>query len=142
MSYDEKDEHGNFKPVVGSITQLTGPATNGLGQPFTIKDSGKRQELSNGMVRDVTEGKIDYTLIRDGVLFKRWAEHLTKGANKYGKRNWLKGNTSVELLRFKESAARHFEEWMAGNRDEDHASATLFNLDGYERLWAQGVREE
>lgn len=101
---------------------------------FEIKDSGKRAEFKGGMVRDVADDKIDWTLIRDGVMFKRWAIHLTNGAKKYAKRNWLLASGQEELDRFRESAARHFEQWLNGEADEDHASAVYFNINGYETL--------
>lgn len=37
-----------------------------------------------------------------------------------------------EMERFRESAARHFFQWMRGDTDEDHAAAVVFNLNGYE----------
>lgn len=101
-------------------------------EQFIIKDSGKREQFESGMVRDTTEGKTDYTLVLDGPLFQRLAEHLTKGAKKYNKRNWMKACGEAELARFKESAFRHFLQWYRGDTDEDHFSATVFNLNGYE----------
>lgn len=103
-------------------------------QDFVIKDSGKRKEFASGMVRDVTTDKIDWTLALDGPMFKRYAIHLTKGAIKYAKRNWLKANSAEELEHAKESATRHFMQWLAGDTDEDHASALIFNLNAVERL--------
>lgn len=103
---------------------------------FVVKDSGKRQEFTSGMVRDVTEGKTDYTLVFDGPMLERWAEHLTKGAVKYEARNWLKASGAAELTRFRESAARHFVQWMKGDVDEDHAAGCYFNINGYEHLLA------
>ncbi len=97
-----------------------------------IKDSGKRQQFKSGMVRDITEGKIDYLLIRDGPMFERWAIHLTEGAKKYAKRNWMLASGKEELERFKESAARHFEKWLNDITDEDHASAVFFNINAFE----------
>ena len=88
----------------------------------------------SGMVRDITEGKTDYTLIMDGPMFDRWAVHLTKGAKKYAKRNWMKANGDAEYERFKESALRHFIQWFRGERDEDHAAAVFFNINGAEYL--------
>ena len=99
---------------------------------FKIKDSGERKKFDSGMVRDITEGKIDYSLIRDGVMFKRWASHITKGAIKYAKRNWMKASGEEEYERFKESACRHFEQWLNGDIDEDHAAAVFFNINGAE----------
>lgn len=101
---------------------------------FKIKDSGQRVKFTAGMVRDVTEGKINYLLLRDGPMFKRWAQHLTNGAKKYSKRNWMKASGDEEMDRFKESAARHMEQWLAGETDEDHASAVMFNINGYEYI--------
>ena len=99
---------------------------------FIVKDSGKRQEFSGGMVRDTTEGKTDYSLVLDGPMFDRWAIHLTKGAVKYAKRNWMKAAGQEELDRFRESALRHFIQWFRGDVDEDHASAVFFNINGAE----------
>lgn len=97
---------------------------------FEIKDSGQRQQFESGMRRDVTEGKTDYSLVLDGPLFERWAVHLTKGAQKYDKRNWMKAAGQEELDRFRESALRHFIAWFRGDTDEDHASACVFNING------------
>lgn len=97
---------------------------------FAIKDSGKREQFAGGMQRDVTEGKTDYSLVLDGPMFDRWAEHLTKGAAKYDKRNWMKAAGDAERERFKESALRHFLQWYRGETDEDHASAVFFNING------------
>lgn len=99
---------------------------------FVIKDSGKRLKFKGGMVRDISNDKIDYSLIRDGVMFKRWAIHLTSAAKKYSKRNWMLAKGQEEYERFKESACRHFEQWLNGEVDEDHASAVFFNINGAE----------
>lgn len=99
---------------------------------FTVKDSGDRQQFASGMVRDVTEGKVDYTLCLDGPMFKRLGAHLTKGAKKYAKRNWMQANGTKELERFRESALRHFLQWLDGDIDEDHAAAVFFNINGAE----------
>jgi hypothetical protein len=99
---------------------------------FTIKDSGVRTEYKSGMVRDVTTDKIDYSLALDGPMFKRFAKHLTLGAKKYKKRNWMLANGEEELERFRESALRHFLQWFSGDVDEDHASATYFNINAAE----------
>ena len=101
---------------------------------FTIKDSGVREEYDGGMVRDTSDGKIDFSLVYDGPMFKRWAAHLTKGAKKYDKRNWMKASGEKELSRYYESAARHFYQWMTGEVDEDHASAVMFNINSAEYL--------
>jgi hypothetical protein len=99
---------------------------------FEIKDSGQRQEFASGMVRDTATDKTDYTLTMDGPMFKRWATHLTNGAKKYTKRNWMKADGEAESTRFKESALRHFLQWYWAENDEDHAAAVYFNINGYE----------
>lgn len=99
---------------------------------FTIKDSGERMQFDSGMVRDVTTDKTNVALVYDGPMFWRWAVHLTKGALKYSKRNWMKANGEKEYERFRESAARHFQQWYRGDKDEDHAAAVFFNINGAE----------
>lgn len=105
---------------------------------FAVKDSGQRQQFDSGMVRDVTEGKTDYALVLDGPMFDRWAAHLTKGAEKYAKRNWMLASGDAELQRFKESAFRHFLQWYRGETDEDHGAAVFFNINGAEHVQAKG----
>lgn len=117
------------------------PARNPAHPTFTTKDSGQRQSLANGMVRDVTDDKIDWTLILDGPLLERYAQLLSRGAKKYGKRNWTLSfsappgpERAATLERFRESAMRHFVQWVRGDLDEDHAAAVVFNLNGYEAM--------
>lgn len=99
---------------------------------FSIKDSGERAQFESGMVRDTADDKIDYTLVLDGPMFERWAVHLTKGAKKYAKRNWMKANDEAEYQRFRESALRHFIAYLRGDTDEDHGAAVIFNINGME----------
>jgi hypothetical protein len=112
-----------------------------LPDAFQIKDSGERRSFAGGMVRDVTEGKINWLLIRPGPMMKRWAQHLSKAAAKYDNtrkpgepRNWQLAEGLEEYERFQESAARHFEQWLAGEHDEDHAAAVFFNINGAEYI--------
>jgi len=100
---------------------------------YTTKDSGKRQEYKSGMRRDSLEGKPDYTLIYEPML-TRWAELMTRGAEKYGRRNWELANSEEELERFKASAYRHFIQWLRGDNDEDHAAAVMFNISAAEKI--------
>ena len=62
----------------------------------------------------------------------RVAELLARGAEKYESRNWEQAQGDEELERFKASAFRHLMQWVAGDEDEDHAAAVVFNLLGYE----------
>lgn len=99
---------------------------------FITKDSGERQSFESGMVRDITDGKIKWHLTSYGPMLKRWAELLTRGAVKYEENNWMKANDKTEYNRFRESAFRHFMQWFNGDTDEDHAAATMFNINGAE----------
>ncbi len=112
---------------------------------FDIKDSGKRAEFTSGMVRDTSEGKTRYHRVADGPMFRRWAEHLTKGARKYpdtapGRPNWTLASGDHEYFRFRESAFTHFMQWYYGDTDEDHAAAVFFNINGAE--YVKDRREE
>lgn len=89
-------------------------------------------QYDSGVRRTPNEGKINWALALDGPLIKRFARHLTEGVKSKGKRNWMKGNTEEDLERFRESAVRHFMQWYAGETDEDHFAATLFNMNGAE----------
>ena len=98
---------------------------------FIVKDSGKRQEYESGMVRDTQENKPNYNLIDKDFLL-RLANHLTKGAIKYGRGNWERANSVEEMQRFQDSAFRHLMQWMNGETDEDHMAAVAFNLAAFE----------
>lgn len=65
-------------------------------------------------------------------LFARYIELMKRGADKYTDRNWMQANGEAELARFRESACRHFWQWLTGDRDEDHAAAVWFNMNGAE----------
>lgn len=104
---------------------------------FEVKDSGERKQFDSGMVRDTAAGKLDWWRVYVGPMLKRLAVHVTKGAVKYpdvkpGVPNWTLAAGPEELQRYRESAARHFAQWMDGDQDEDHAAAVVFNLNGYE----------
>lgn len=106
---------------------------------FVTRDSGERQEFETGMVRDNGGDKIRFDLtIPPGIPYEhqmltRFAELLTRGAEKYGAHNWTKAKTQEELDRFKESAIRHFMQWyLDSDQDEDHATAIWFNTMGAE----------
>lgn len=107
---------------------------------FSIKAPEERRSFSSGMVRGTNAGKVKYLLTRDGPMFERWAQHLTTGAVIYGDRNWMQANGPEELERFRESADRHFQQWLRGDRDEDHAAAVFFNINGAEYVRDQMSR--
>jgi|SRR5665647_406594 len=99
-----------------------------------------RIKFESGMVRDGTKDKPRFDLIwPDCIPFKegmeyRLAVHMAKGAAHYSARNWEKADGQKELDRFRESARRHFTQWYYGEQDEDHASATFFNITGFEMV--------
>lgn len=101
---------------------------------FTTKDSGVREEFASGMVRDTQEGKARFDLLLPkGIpyasqMLTRFAELMARGAGKYGDRNWEKARGQEELERYHSSALRHLQQWVAGETDEDHAAAVMFNV--------------
>lgn len=101
---------------------------------YQTKDSGRREQYASGMQRDTQDGKPRFDLMFaldlpfEEQLITRYAQRLAQGVQKYGERNWEKAETQEELDRAKASAVRHFMQWMAGETDEDHASAVVFNL--------------
>lgn len=88
----------------------------------------------SGMNRESEDGKVDYLLVRDGPMYKRWAELLTRAIPNRGRRNWMLATGDDDLERFKRGAARHYEQWLDGETDEDHAAALIFNVNGVEYL--------
>ena len=103
---------------------------------YLTKDSGKRLNFKSGMVRDIDNDKTRWDSVADGPMLRRWAELLTRGKDKYpdaedGTANWLKATNKEELLRFRQSAFRHFMQWYYNEDDEDHAAAVFFNINGY-----------
>ena len=91
-----------------------------------VKDSGARQDFETGSVRDTNEGKGRFDLLSP-VALTRLAQHTQNGADKYGDRNWEKGQP---VTRFYDSALRHLFKYGEGHRDEDHLAAALWNIMG------------
>ena len=119
------------------------------GSGWITKDSGKREQFQSGMQRDTQEGKARFDLLfpkdvpYEGQFLTRVAELLARGAEKYAERNWEQAEGMVEMERFKASAMRHLAQWMAGEEDEDHAAAVVFNLLGAETLkWKMDQNED
>ena len=113
---------------------------------YETKDSGQRQNYASGMRRDLETGKPNFYLVLSPKLqyheqlLTRWAELMTRGAEKYGIRNWELANSEEERERFKSSAFRHFMQWLCGEDDEDHAAAVLFNINAAEYVTARMKR--
>lgn len=94
---------------------------------FVTKDSGKREEFKTGSKRDTREGKGRYDLISP-IAIRRIAGVYERGAQKYGDRNWEKGQP---LSRYLDSALRHTFQVLEGKVDEDHAAQAAWNLLAY-----------
>lgn len=93
-----------------------------------IKDSGERQEFETGSVRDMSKGKGRFDLV-PFLPQENLARHYEEGIEKYGERNWEKGQP---LKNFLDSAQRHLLKFTSGSRDEDHLSASVWNNYGYQ----------
>lgn len=128
--FEDDEDPGDIEAIFEShVKQVT--------RDYRTLDSGERQEFSSGMKRDTSTGKIEWALIVPEVnygkpMVQRWAELMTRGAQKYEKRNWELAESDDEYQRFRESAFRHFFQWYLGETDEDHAAAVFFNIQGAE----------
>lgn len=130
---NDPDAIREYDPVIDGPVQLRYVLRKECNpSDFITKDSGKRLTFESGMQRDVTEGKIDYTMCLSGPMLDRWAALLMRGAQKYDRDNWMKAEGEAELMRFRESALRHMIQWLRGENDEDHAAAIFFNVSGAE----------
>lgn len=94
---------------------------------FVTKDSGKREEFSTGSKRDTDEGKPRYELVPAEAEY-RVAMLYSRGADKYGVDNWMKGQP---LYRLFGSMIRHALTWklnkVLGIEDsEDHLAAVIW----------------
>lgn len=111
-------------------------------RPFTqwlTKDSGVKAVHSDGVQRDAQQGKTLYPLMfpRDvpmkEQLIVRVAELYTRGAEKYGDRNWEKSSASDTLGHHLEALWRHFMNFVFDVQDgEDHAAAIVWNINAVE----------
>jgi hypothetical protein len=90
---------------------------------YKVKDSGQRQQFESGAVRDIQQNKGRYDLISP-IALKYLAKHYESGALKYGDDNWLKG---IPLKRIMDSALRHINNYLEGDRSENHLIACAWN---------------
>lgn len=90
------------------------------------KDSGQRQAFDTGSVRDTRTGKGRYDLLPpEGI--RRLAQLYERGAEKYGDRNWEKGQP---ISRYLDSMIRHAFAVLEGEPTEDHLAAVAWNAVG------------
>lgn len=97
------------------------------GTPFALKDSGAREEFATGSKRDTRSGKGRFDLLFMGMpeAVRRLAVLLERGAEKYGERNWEKGQP---ISRFLDSGIRHAHRAAQGMTDEDHLIQAAWNF--------------
>jgi hypothetical protein len=81
--------------------------------------------FSTGAVRDNQTDKLRYDLMSP-LAARRIAQVFTKGAKKYGDRNWEKGMPFSRVLA---SALRHIESYKLGDVSEDHLAHAAWNLE-------------
>jgi len=89
-----------------------------------LADSGKRNKMPSGMVREPGTGKGRFDLISPFAL-RRLAMIYELGAAKYAPRNWEKGGP---ISRFVESAERHIQQYKMNLQDEDHLAQAAWNI--------------
>ncbi|MEY2434765.1 MAG: hypothetical protein QOC92_4490 [Acidimicrobiaceae bacterium] len=94
-----------------------------LDERFVTKDSGVRKEFATGSRRDSEAGKGRFDLLPIEAI-RRYAQLLERGAEKYEAHNWELGQ---DFSRVFSSMLRHAFQAAAGETDEDHLSAVLFN---------------
>jgi len=89
-----------------------------------IKSSGKEESFATGAVRDKGEDKNSLELISP-FFENRLGNWLTKGAQRYARRNWEKGIPNERCLA---SLMRHLNAYRIGKKDEDHLAALACNV--------------
>jgi hypothetical protein len=106
---------------------------------YTTKDSGEKTVHSDGVQRDTQKGKRLFTLMfPKGVplaqqLIVRVADLYTRGAEKYGDRNWEGSKGEDTLAHHEEALWRHFMNFYFDVQDgEDHAAAIVWNINAVE----------
>lgn len=106
------------------------------------------QQFAGGGMREPQTGRPRFDLLVTlGVplahqFLTRLARHMTKSLEKYPERNWELFRDQESLERAEASAFRHFMAWMAGERDEDHAAALVFNIQAAEHVRYHMEKEE
>ena len=90
---------------------------------YITVDSGQRQDFDTGSRRDSQAGKGRYDLLPPEAI-RRYAQLLERGAEKYGDRNWELGQPFSRVI---SSMLRHAFQAAAGQNDEDHLAAVIFN---------------
>jgi hypothetical protein len=120
---------------------------------YVTKDSGEKAVHSDGVQRDTQKGKRLFSLMfPKGVpmaqqLIVRVADLYTRGAEKYGDRNWENSKSADTLAHHEDALWRHFMNFYFNVQDgEDHAAAIVWNINAVEltrrNLQGSEVRQE
>ncbi len=91
---------------------------------YEVKDGGLRESYVTGAIREDRSNKGRYDLISP-IALRHLALISELGAKKYSERNWEKG---MPMSRILDSAFRHLNQYMEGNRDEDHLAHAFWNI--------------
>ncbi len=90
----------------------------------TKYDPSKIEVFETGAQRSSGKGKGRFDLIPTGPE-RRVALKYEEGAIGYGENNWKKG---MKFSRLFDSAKRHINQFVDGDRSEDHLAAAVWNL--------------
>jgi hypothetical protein len=113
---------------------MTATTTDMTQRGYETKDSGSRIRTASGMQREAKTEQPRFDLLvplkvpYQDQLLTRAAALVERGARKYDSRDWEQASTPAEAEEFRDSAFRHFMQWMCGEADEDHAAAVVFNV--------------
>lgn len=110
-----------------SKASLTGPHINVPVSCPPLPECVEIKKFESGAVRSnetASGSKVDYTLICPEAL-KSLAITMEEGASHYGKHNWTKGIPNSNSLNH---ALSHLQEYLAGDRKEDHLGHALANI--------------
>lgn len=94
------------------------------------------RQFETGSHRSCAKGKPRLSLVPQEEL-KRVAAHYTKGGEEFGENNWKLGQPLSVLY---DSAQRHMMAWFAGEINEDHASAAVWNI--LSAMWMEKNKPE
>ena len=86
-------------------------------------------ETTNGMIRENKDKKLNFFSYFTVEGLTRYADHMKLGEIKHGRANWMKGGYPKD--EYLQSALRHLLRLQAGDTDEDHCAAVIFNMFGY-----------
>ena len=105
VEFADECEEGNIADVLKSIADF--------------KRTGNKRWLCIAIVQYSQAVHVDLPKLMLDV-----ARHFENGALKYGEHNWEKG---IPVSRYIDSALRHLMKDLAGETDEDHAAAFVWN---------------